>query len=72
MLFRLKRFSTALPVLSTCIEKAGNNKQLFYFRGSVLLALGRREEACLDLNQALNMGQLEAKDLVEQYCEGQN
>jgi tetratricopeptide (TPR) repeat protein len=72
MLFRLKRFSKALPVLSACIEKGGNDKQLFFYRGSVLLALGRREEACLDLNQALNMGKLEAKDLVEQYCKGQN
>jgi tetratricopeptide (TPR) repeat protein len=72
MLFRLKRFSKALPVLSACIEKGGNYKQLFFYRGSVLLALGKREEACLDLNQALNMGQLEAKDLVEQYCEEQN
>jgi len=69
MLYRLKRFSQALPVLNSCIERGANNRQLFFYRGSVLLAMGRKEEACLDLNQALNMGQLEAKDLVERYCE---
>jgi curved DNA-binding protein CbpA len=70
MLYKLKRFSQALPVLNACIELGSNNRQLFFYRGSVLLVLGRKEDACLDLNQALNMGQLEAKDLVEKYCEG--
>jgi tetratricopeptide (TPR) repeat protein len=70
MLVRLKRFSQALPVLTACIEKGENNRRLFYNRGTVLLALGRKEEACFDLNQALNMGELDALNLVERYCTG--
>ncbi len=68
-LYRLRRFSSALQVFNACIEKGGNDRLLFFYRGSVYLALGKTEEACQDLNQSLNMGHIQARDLVERYCE---
>ena len=69
-LYRLKRFSLAIPVLNDCIVRGGNDRELFFLRGSALLALGKKDDACLDLNQALNMGYDEALPLVESYCGG--
>lgn len=67
-LYQLKRFPAAIACFSQCIEKDGADRSLFFMRGASLLALGKKEEACLDLNQALNMGYLDALALVDRYC----
>lgn len=67
-LYRLKRFANATLVLSQCIETGRAERQVFYMRGASLLALGRIKDACDDLNQALNMGSMEAMPLVERFC----
>lgn len=67
-LYRLKRFKAALALFSKCVESGQGDREVFFMRGASLLALGRQQEACLDLNQSLNMGYLDALDLVDRYC----
>ena len=67
-LYKLKRFSQALPAFSECISLNSSDRNLFFYRGSVYLALGDIQSACPDLNQALNMGSMESKPLVDGFC----
>jgi tetratricopeptide (TPR) repeat protein len=67
-LYKLKRFSQAIPAFSECIKLNSSERILFFYRGSVHLALGDIQSACMDLNQALNMGSMEAKPLVDGFC----
>jgi tetratricopeptide (TPR) repeat protein len=68
MLFRLKRLREAEAALSSCIKTGKAGREVFYMRGATLIALGRNTEGCEDLNQALIMGYIEAKDLAELNC----
>ena len=73
MLFRLKRFSSAIEQFDKTFQLDPGNSQLFFYRGSARLALGDSTGACSDLDQALTMGFEEAKPLVDRYClQGQN
>ena len=67
-LYQLKRFPAAIACFSQCIEKGGADREMLFMRGASFLALGKKEDACSDLNQALNMGYLEALALVDRYC----
>jgi curved DNA-binding protein CbpA len=68
MLFRLKRFPQAIECLSNCIRSGRADREIFYMRGCALLAVDQPTQACEDLNQALNMGFVEALNLVNKYC----
>ncbi|HOY97001.1 MAG TPA: hypothetical protein PK509_14745, partial [Catalimonadaceae bacterium] len=68
MLFQLKRLPQALSAFNDCMKMAPEDKRLYYYRGSISLALGDSVAACTDLDQSLTMGMDEAKPLVDSYC----
>lgn len=70
MLYKLKRLPQALQAFSECMKNEPGDKRLFFYRGSVFLALGDKVNACTDLDQSLTMGMEEAKPLVDSYCNG--
>jgi curved DNA-binding protein CbpA len=69
--FQLKKYPKAIPLLSRCVQRGNADRNVFFMRGSAYLETGKRKEACEDLNQALNMGNLEALDLVNSHCSGE-
>lgn len=71
MLYRLKRFPQAVASLTDCIKSGKAERDIFFMRGSALLALDDQKQGCEDLNQALNMGYTEALNLVNEFCSGQ-
>jgi tetratricopeptide (TPR) repeat protein len=68
MLYRLKRFPQALEQLNVCLKMESSDRRLYFYRGSVALAMGDSTSACRDLDQSLTMGMEEAKPLVDAYC----
>lgn len=66
--YKLKQFVPSITAFSRCLDQSPDVGQLFFLRGSAELALGRKKEACIDLDQALNLGVDEAKPLVDAYC----
>ena len=68
MLYQLKRLPQALSAFNQCLIQAPEDKRLYFYRGSVSLALGDSVAACTDLDQSLTMGMDEAKPLVDSYC----
>lgn len=70
MLFRMQRLKEAESALTSCVKTGKAGREVFYMRGATLIALGRNQEACEDLNQALIMGYVEARNLAERYCPG--
>jgi curved DNA-binding protein CbpA len=68
MLYRLKRFQSAIQQFDVCFSNSRTDKRLFFYRGSARLALGDSSNACADLDQSLTMGMEEAKPLVDMYC----
>jgi len=70
MLYKLKRLPQALLAFSECMKREPGDKRLYFYRGSVFLAVGDKVNACTDLDQSLTMGMEEAKPLVDSYCKG--
>ena len=68
MLYRLKRFPQAISAFNACMKYESNDKRLYFYRGSISLAVGDSISACTDLDQSLTMGMEEAKPLVDSYC----
>lgn len=68
MLYRLKRFSSAIQAFDECQKIDRSDNRIFFYRGSARLAMGDSAGACFDLDQALNMGAEEAKPLVDRFC----
>jgi Flp pilus assembly protein TadD len=68
MLYRLKRFASAVKEFDLSAKLDRSDKRLFFYRGSARLALGDSAAACFDLDQSLTMGMEEAKPMVDRFC----
>ncbi len=68
MLYRLKRFASAVKEFDLSANLDRSDKRLFFYRGSARLALGDSAAACFDLDQSLTMGMEEAKPMVDRFC----
>lgn len=66
--YKLKQFAPSIASFTKCLDLNPDLGELFFYRGSAQLALGKQKEACMDLDQALNMGVDDAKPLVDAYC----
>lgn len=68
MLLTVRKEIEAMADFSRVIELDPSNAEAYYHRGRVLVALGQIVDGCLDLQNALKNGNVEAKKLVAMYC----
>ena len=51
-----------------CIQKNFELPDSYYWRGLIYLSYNMKYEGCNDLNKAMELGYLDAKDLLDQNC----
>jgi len=64
----LKDYSGAISDFTKAIELDPNDPSSFYGRGLSKLASGRKEDGCLDLSKAENLGYSLAQEARKKYC----
>jgi len=62
-------YEQALRDFSKAIELSPYNAQNYVFRGTICRVLGKMQEACNDFNQAAQMGSIEGKENLSQFCQ---
>jgi len=67
--YRLNQFSKAVYAFGQCLEKQGQDRRCYFYRGASKLGLKDTISACIDLDLSLTMGVDEAKPLIEASCQ---
>lgn len=65
---KTENFSVAETDLNIAITKGYNLADSYYQRAIVLLNLGKNDEACLDIENAVKRGNFSAQELQYKYC----
>lgn len=66
--YSIKKFDTALSKFDTAILYSPKNGRIYYDRADVLLALKKKDAACKDFSQALELGIFVAADDIKKNC----
>ncbi len=63
-----QRYADALADYDILLKMNPQNANVYYMRGFALFNLGRQQEACQSLQQALQLGDTRAQETLDQYC----
>ena len=66
--FKLKKFNEAVNSFNELLELDSSYKEALFFRGLSKLNLEQKEEGCLDLSKAGELGYFEAYDEIKKHC----
>jgi tetratricopeptide (TPR) repeat protein len=65
---KTQNYSMAEIDLNIAIAKGFNLSDSYLYRAKVLLGLGKMDEACLDIENAVKKGNFDAQELYYKYC----
>jgi len=63
-----ENYDKILDNINNSIKLDSNYAEAYYFRALLLLEAGNNQQACYDLEKALNLGMLTAESLMEENC----
>lgn len=66
--FNLKKFNEALNSFNELLELDASYKEALFYRGLSKINLEQKEEGCLDLSKAGELGYINAYDAIKKYC----
>ena len=65
---KIGKLNNSIADFSKVIELDNQNAAAYYFRGIDLIKIKKQNEGCKDLQIALNLNYVYAKDAIKQYC----
>ena len=68
-LVKLKKYNEAIIEYRKAIEINTNFSAAYYNRGLVEIVLGLKEDGCMDLRKAAELGEKEANKMIQKYCD---
>jgi tetratricopeptide (TPR) repeat protein len=68
-LVQLKKYNEAVSEYTKAIKINNNFPSAYYNRGLVEIFLGLKEDGCLDLKKAAELGEKEANKMIQKYCD---
>ncbi len=63
-----RRYTDALVDCDYLLKMNPNSGTAYYVRGYTFFGLGRRDEACVSLQRALDLGDTRAEEALKEYC----
>jgi len=66
--YNIDSLKTAFNDFNFCIQKSYELSSSYYWRGLIYLAYNMKAEACNDLKKSQELGDPEAKEILEKYC----
>ncbi len=66
--YKIGNLKKAFDDFSFVIRKDYNLSDCYYWRGLIYLSYKMKDEGCKDLSKAMELGDPDAKDLLDKYC----
>ncbi len=66
--YELKDYKGAIKYYNKAIELNPNNAVAYYNRGLAKIHLGQKDNGCLDLSKAGELGHAKAYEVIKEYC----
>ena len=68
-LVKLKKYNEAITQYTKAIDINKNFPAAYYNRGLIEVFLGLKEEGCMDLKKAAELGEKGANKMIQKYCD---
>jgi len=66
--YHIDSLKLAYDDFNFCLNKNYEKPASLYWRGLIYIAHGMNKEGCFDLNEAQNLGDRDAKEIIDKYC----
>ena len=64
----MENYSEAIEICEEAISKFPEDTSLLHLKGNTLIKLGKKEEACIQYELAIELGDENAQKSIDKYC----